>query len=233
MIPYVMSWIAGRLAGTAAPSTCTCGLHKKGELPSYARTTAEKGDLEVELPGWEVEGSIEPAGIASLAGIKIGIPKGTTLTSTGDLTTGKISGNLTIPPFTETLSVLGINATAKGELTATGPVSGTMTLSNSGVLALHATGGDILKINSLTVGGLPILGVECETSSGVNLPVNIEGPVNEFASGSIALSEEFTIPSFKAQPGKLGLGCGLVSLVASGSGNKINITTAPPPPINW
>jgi hypothetical protein len=189
-----MSWIANRLAGTTAPSTC--GLHAKGVLPSYARTSPEKGDLEVELPGWEVGGSIEPSGAGSLIGLKIKIPTGTALTSNDDLTSGKITGNLAIPPFKETIKVLGIAATTSGSLEASGPVSGTSTLSNSGFLTIHAGGGDTLYIKSLTVGGLPVPGVECKTSKPIELPVNIEGPVNAFATGSIELSNTFTIPSF-------------------------------------
>jgi hypothetical protein len=233
MVPYVMKWIAGRLAGETAPSTC--GLHSKGQLPSYARTAPETGDLEVELPGWEVKGNIEPAGLGSLIGLKINIPTGTSLTSDDDLTTGKITGNLAIPPFKETITEFGISIVTQGDLVASGPVSGTSSLSNSGVLSIHAGGGDTMYIKSLTVGGLPIPGVECKTSKPIELPVVIEGPVNEFATGSIELSNTFSIPSFEASGSGLfsGIGCPIVSEVASGSGDKINISTAPPAPVNW
>ncbi|MHB8491947.1 MAG: lipase family protein [Solirubrobacteraceae bacterium] len=223
-IPYVMKWIEERFEGKAAPSTC--GQHSSvSELPASARVTPPTGDLVVPVPAWQVSGSIT----AKKLGISLKVPPGATLSAEADITTGKLSASLFVPPIEETVKLFGlIPVTIAGSLTQAGPINGTTRLSNSGVLSLSATGGATLTTKSLTVLGLRIP-LECHTEKPIELPLSVEEPVNALSTGSISLSDNVTIPPFT--------GCGifgpLTSLILSGSGNPLNLSAAPPPPISW
>ena len=223
-IPEVMKWIGERLAGKAAPSTC--GLHEPGaKLPPNARLTPETGDLIIPIPEWQVSGSVT----AKKLGIALKIPAGATFSSEADVTAETLTASLFVPPIKETLSLFGlIPVTLEGSLTQTGPVTGKVSLSNSAVLTVSATGGAILATKSLKVLGLTIP-LECHTATPVELPLSFSRSANALSTGSISESATVTIPQFT--------GCGifspLTSLLLSGPGNPINLAVSPPPPISW
>src|SRR5262249_49659731 len=99
-IATVIKWIEERLAGRKAPSTC--GQHAPGAtLPPSARLTPETGDLSVPLPGWQLSGKVTEA----KSGISVEVPKGSTLTAEGDITSGALTANLSIPPINQTIFV--------------------------------------------------------------------------------------------------------------------------------
>ncbi len=222
-VPTVMKWIEERFAGKPAPSTC--GLHKAGAtLPSSARLTPETGDLIIPLPAWQLTGSVTEA----KSGIKIEVPAGSTLSAEGDITNETLTANLSIPPLNQTISLLGIPVKVKGSLTPTETITGKVSLSNGGVFSQSAVGNANMKVASVGV-GLFTVPVGCSTVKPIALPLSITEPVNALQSGGFGIKTEVTVPEFG--------GCGLfgpvLSSLMSGSGNPINITATPPPPINW
>ena len=70
------------------------------------------------------------------SGISVEIPKGSTLSAEGDVTTETLSAELCrYAPIDQTIKVLGIPVTVKGALTPTGTIHGTVGLTNSGVFS--------------------------------------------------------------------------------------------------
>jgi len=223
-VPYVMKWVEERFAGKEAPSTC--GQHSGSELPASARLTPEVGDLIIPLPNWRISGSVTDAKL----GIALKIPAGATLNSEGDVTTGTLTGSLTVPPINETINLFGLlPVTISGALEAVGPITGKVGLANNGNLLIDATGASNLVTKSITISFFRI-NLGCKTSKPIQLPLEINEAANALYTGSITLNDTVTIPSFT--------GCGpingpLVTSLLSGSGNKISITSEPPPPIPW
>jgi hypothetical protein len=223
-VPFALQWINERFEGKTAPSTC--GQHSSpSELPAGARTTPQTGDLVVTVPAWHVSGSVTDKKL----GVTLKVPPGATFSAESDLTSGKLSASLFVPPIEETVKILGlIPVTIAGELTQAGPINGTSSLSNSGVLTLTANGGAILSTKSLTLFGLRIP-VACHTESPIELPLNISEPVNALESGSVTQSFTVTIPPFTG----CGIFSGITTLLLSGSGNPLTLTVSPPPPSSW
>ena len=222
-VPNVVKWIEERVAGKTAPSTC--GQHKAGAtLPASARLTPETGDLIVPLPAWNLTGTVSE----KKSGITLEVPKGSTLSAEGDITSGKLTSTLSIPPIKQTITVLGLPVEVRGALTPTGAIEGTVSLSNEGVLSESAVGKAYMKVASIAVGILR-LPVGCTTSEPLLLPLNIAEPVNQLASGGFSFKDEVTVPSFS--------GCGLfgpvLTSLMSGPGNTVSITAAPPPPVSF
>jgi hypothetical protein len=222
-IPEVMTWIGERLAGRTAPSTC--GQHAPtATLPSSARLTPETGDLIVPLPAWQLKGSVTEA----KSGISLEVPAGATLSADGDVTTGKLTATLNVPPIDQTISVLGFPVTVKGALTPVGQITGSVSLSNSGVFSQSADGAANMIVGSVGIGFFTVP-VGCETVSPVQLPLSITEPVNALATGGFGIQTKVTIPEF----GACGLFGPILTSDMSGSGNPINMTASPPPPISW
>ncbi len=222
-IPEVITWIGERLAGKTAPSTC--GQHSaSAALPSSARLTPETGDLIIPLPAWQLKGSVTEA----KSGISLEVPSGATLSAEGDVTTGKVTATLSVPPIDQKISLLGIPVTVKGALTPVGTITGSVSLSNSGLFSQSATGAANMVVGSVGA-GLITLPLGCETTSPIQMPLSITEPVNALVSGGFGIETKVTVPEFG--------GCGIfgpvMSSLMSGSGNTIKMTASPPPPISW
>ncbi len=223
-VPYVAKWVEERFEGKPAPSTC--GQHSAPtELPASARLTAEVGDLIVPLPNWQLTGSVTAAKL----GTSLKLPPGSTLNSEDDVTTGKFTATLTVPPINETFSVLGIPVNIQGALESTGPITGTSGLTNTGLLKIAANGGATLVTKSIGISFFH-LNLGCHTAKPVEMPLDIETPANAIAvNGSLTVTDSVTIPPFT--------GCGIFGPVTtallSGPGNTLTITSAPPPPVSW
>jgi Secretory lipase len=216
----VMTWINERLVGFPAPSTC--GLHApNAPLPPSARLTPETGDLEVPLPAWHIGGTVTEA----KTGIAIEVPPGATLSSTADVTKGTLTASLSIPPIDQTISVLGIPITVKGSLTPTGPINGTVGLSNGGTFSLNATGAANMVVGSMGV-GIFTVPIGCQTTEPLQLPLSLSSPVNALTLG-IGIKTTVTVPPF----GGCGLFGPILTATMSGPNNPINLTATPPPPI--
>jgi len=222
-IGNVMKWIEERLAGKTAPSTC--GEHSTGAtLPSTARLTPETGDLIVPLPGWELSGKVTEA----KSGISVEVPKGSTLSAEGDVTSGTLTASLSIPPIDQTISVLGIPVTVKGALTPTGTIHGTVGLTNSGVFSESASGSANELVGSVGV-GIFTVPIGCTTVEPIQLPLSISEQVNALVAGGFSFKTTVTVPEF----GGCGLFGPILSATMSGPGNTIEMNAKPPAPINW
>jgi Secretory lipase len=222
-IPTVIKWVEERFAGKRAPSTC--GQHAAGAtLPASARLTPETGDLVIPLPAWQLSGSVMEA----KSGISVEVPKGATLSAQGDVTTGALTANLSIPPINQTISVLGIPITVKGALTPTGTIHGTVGLTNSGVFSESASGSANELVGSVGL-GIFTVPIGCTTKEPIQLPLSISEPVNALVVGGFAITTKVTVPEF----GGCGLFGPILSATMSGPNNPINISASPPPPISW
>ncbi len=222
-IGNVIKWIEERLAGKKAPSTC--GEHSAGAtLPSSARLTPETGDLIVPLPAWQLSGKVTE----KKSGISVEVPKGSTLTAEGDVTSGALTATLSIPPIDQTISVLGLPITVKGALTPTGTIHGKVSLTNSGVFSESAEGSANELVGSVGIGFFTVP-IGCTTVSPIALPLSISEPVNELVTGGFSFKTEVTVPEF----GGCGLFGPILSATMSGPGNTIEMTASPPSPVNW
>ncbi len=222
-IPTVIKWISERLEAKKAPSTC--GDHSAtATLPSSARLNAETGDLIVPLPAWELSGKVTEA----KSGISVEVPKGSTLSAEGDVTTGALTATLSIPPIDQTISILGVPITVKGALTPTGTIHGSVSLTNSGVFSESANGSANELVGSVGV-GIFTVPIGCTTVKPIELPLSISEPVNQLVTGGFSFKTTVTVPEF----GGCGLFGPILSATMSGPGNTIEMTAKPPPPINW
>ena len=222
-IPEVITWIGERLAGKTAPSTC--GQHAaNATLPSSARLAPETGDLIVPLPAWQLKGSVTEA----KSGISLEVPSGSTLSAEGDVTTGKLTASLHIPPIHQTVSMLGFPVTISGALNPVGTITGTVGLSNAGVFSQSATGAANMVVGSVGAGFIT-LPIGCTTTEPIQMPLSISEPVNALATGGFGMETKVTVPSF----GGCGLYGPLLTSMMSGPGNTIKMTASPPPPITW
>ena len=222
-IGNVMKWIEERLAGKTAPSTC--GDHSaSAALPSSARLTPETGDLIIPLPGWELSGKVTEA----KSGLSVEVPKGSTLSAEGDVTTGTLTATLSIPPIDQTIDIGLIPVTVKGALTPTGTIHGTVGLTNAGVFSESATGSANELVGSVGV-GIFTVPIGCTTVEPIQLPLSISEQVNALVVGGFSFTTKVTVPEF----GGCGLFGPILSATMSGPGNAIEMTAKPPPPINW
>ncbi|MGH2864306.1 MAG: lipase family protein [Solirubrobacteraceae bacterium] len=222
-IGNVIKWIEERVAGKKAPSTC--GDHSaSAALPSSARLTPETGDLIIPLPAWELSGKVTEA----KSGLSVDVPKGSTLSAEGDVTSGALSATLSIPPIDQTIWVGLIPVTVKGALTPTGTIRGTVGLTNGGVFSESANGSANELVGSVGVGWFTVP-IGCTTVQPISLPLSISEPVNELVTGGFSFKTTVTVPEF----GGCGLFGPILSATMSGPGNTIEMTATPPPPVNW
>ena len=222
-IPNVIKWIEERVAGKTAPSTC--GDHSaSATLPSSARLTPETGDLIIPLPAWELKGKVTEA----KSGISVEVPKGSTLSAEGDVTTGALTATLSIPPIDQTIDIGLIPVTVKGALTPTGTIHGTVSLTNGGVFSESASGSANELVGSVGV-GIFTVPIGCTTVEPIQLPLSISEPVNELVTGGFSFKTTVTVPEF----GGCGLFGPILSATMSGPGNTIEMAATPPPPLSW
>jgi hypothetical protein len=138
------------------------------------------------------------------------------LTSTLDLTTGAVSGSLSLPAATVSLKEFGIiPVTATTELIQDGSATGTASLSNNTV---SVTSTSTLKITSLKIAGLPVpIGNNCE-SAAATISLSSQPGFSLLSGGNLAGT--YTIPRFS----HCGASTFLINLTIPGSGNTITLT---------
>ena len=219
-----LKWIQERVSGRSAPSTC--GQHSTGAtLPANARLTPEIGDLIVKLNEWLLSGKV-----TEKSGISQEVPRGATISSTADATSGTLEATLHIPPMKQTFFVGLLPVTVSGSLTPTGPAKGTFGFSTDGSEVFESADGKANEEVKAVSIGLLYLPLGCRTVEPIDLPLSIKEPTNALSSaGSFSFSAEVTVPEF----GECGLLGPLISSATSGPGNKVEMTATPPAPINW
>jgi hypothetical protein len=219
-----LRWIEERVAGRSAPSTC--GQHSSGAtLPAGARLTPEIGDLIVKLNEWTLAGKVtERSGLAQE------VPRGATISSTADATSGSLEATLHIPPMNQTFWVGLLPVTVSGSLTPTGPAKGTFGFSTDGSEVFESADGSANEeVKAVSIGFL-YLPLGCKTVEPIDLPLSIREPTNALsAAGSFKFVTEVTVPEF----GDCGVLGPIISSTTAGPGNKVEMTATPPAPVNW
>jgi hypothetical protein len=218
-----VKWIEERVAGKTAPTTC--GKHKEGStLPANARLTPEVGDLIVKLNEWALSGKV-----TERSGISQEVPKGATLNSTADATSGALEATLHIPPMNQTFFVGLLPVTVSGNLTPTGPAKGTFGFSTDGSEVFEsAEGAANEEVKAVSI-GLLYLPIGCKTVEPIQLPLSIKEPTNALSTGNFSFKAEVTVPEF----GDCGLLGPIISSTTAGPGNTVEMTASPPAPTSW
>jgi hypothetical protein len=137
-----------------------------------------------------------------------------------DLVTGKLTGNITLPPASDTISLAGIGlATAGFAVAQVKPVTGQVNLTN---LTLKATSVFNAKIPYIHPAGLPInlVGNNCQTATPIS--ITFGGKVN--FSGS-TFTSTYTIPNFQ----NCSLPTSAINLLIPGPGNTFTAKFSPAP----
>ncbi len=136
-----------------------------------------------------------------------------TLTSTVNLSNGKLTASLALPPATVSFKELGlVPVTATTEFVQDGPTTGQLNVSTG---AVSTTSKIILKLTSMTVAGLPVpVPSSCQSAPATIKLASLKG-FSVVNGGNLAGT--YTIPKFS--------GCGVLTpvlnLTIPGSGNTI------------
>ena len=149
------------------------------------------------------------------------VPTGN-FTGVVDLTTGQLSGDITLPPAQMTLNLAGIGlVTANMQIVEAQPVTGTLDPSN---FAVSATAVFNINIPSAYPSATPtvnVVGDSCTTSAPVS--VTMTGTAN--LTGASTFSGAYTIPNLKT----CGVATTALNLVVPGPGNTFTAVVQPPP----
>jgi hypothetical protein len=175
----------------------------------------------VPFTNWKVSGSLTIAKLHQSATL----PAGSTFNGSADLTTGTITGDVSIPQFTSRLYVLGVPVDATLQFAEARPVSGTIAL-NGANATVSATAAAIVHITRLSSPLLPILnlaGPSCRTSAPVVLPLNVTANVFTLLTNGFTTSGTTTIPPLTG----CGLATPLLNLLMAGPNNPFSVTLAP------
>ncbi len=175
----------------------------------------------VPFNNWTVSGGLTIAKLHQSATL----PAGSTFNGTADLTAGTITGNVSIPQFTTTLTVLGLPVNATLQFVQARPVSGTIVL-NGVTATVSGTAADVVHITRLSSPFLPLLnlaGPRCQTSAPVVLPLEVTGNVLTLLADGFTTSGKTTIPPLQG----CGLATPLLNLLMAGPNNPFSITLAP------
>ena len=119
--------------------------------------------------------------------------------------------------------------TISGGLTPTGPATGTFGFSEDGSEVFQSADGKANEIVKAVSIGFFTLPLGCQTVEPIDLPLSIKEPTNALASGNFAFKATVTVPEF----GGCGIFGPIISSTTSGPVNTVEITAAPPAPINW
>lgn len=177
---------------------------------------------EVPFTNWKVSGTL---GIKKLKQ-SVTIPSGATFNGSWNVSTGALSGSVSIPTIKARLKVLGLPVDATLELVEARPVSGSITIGTDGNVTVKATSASTIYIRRLSSPYLPLNLVNsrtCRTSQPVELPLSATVPFAQLGQG-ISFSGTTTLPSLTG----CGLTTPLLNLLMSGPGNPFQIQLAPP-----
>lgn len=156
----------------------------------------------------------------------VSFPHGSTFNATINLSTGALTGSVSVPTFTSTLSLLGLPAAnATIQLVETEPVSGTVTGIGTSSGKITTTTADTLKLLDVSPTLLPFVNLVapgCQTASPVVLPLTYTGPLASLTS-PLTFTGTVTIPPLT----HCGLSTPLLTAVMSGPDNPVSVTLTP------
>jgi hypothetical protein len=140
-----------------------------------------------------------------------------TLRSKVNLTTGKVTASLNLPPATGSFKELGvIPVTATVAFIQDGPTTGTVDLNTGAVTTMSNI---TLQITSLSVGGLPVpVGPACESATPASVSLASQPGFSIVNGGTV--SGTYTVPPFA----HCGLTTPVLNLTITGPGNTLSLT---------
>jgi hypothetical protein len=146
------------------------------------------------------------------------------MTATADLTTGTLSGTMTLPDSTGSFTELGfVPVQATVAFTQVGSIAGTVSIAADTVTA---TANMELRITDLKVAGVDtFVGPNCQTVTPASITVSSQTGFTIGGGGPVAGT--YTIPDFN-NCGLLDSEAGIIDLVIPGSGNTISLTLGTP-----
>jgi hypothetical protein len=144
-----------------------------------------------------------------------------TLTSTVNLSKGTLKASLALPPATVSFKEFGlVPVTATTEFIQSGPTTGTLNL-NTG--AVHTTSKIILKVDSISLSGVPTpVPSSCESKTPAVIKLASQKGFSVVKGGKVAGT--YTIPKFA----HCGLLTPLLNLTIPGDGNTISLKLGKP-----
>ncbi len=177
-------------------------------------------DAVVPFNNWSVSGSLTLAKLHQAATL----PSGSTFNGSADLTTGTLTGDVSIPQFTTRLTVLGLPVDATLQFVEAKPVNGTITLSGA-TATVSATASAYVHLTRLSSPLLPLnlVAPGCQTSAPVSLPLSVSGNVLTLIGQGFTATGSTTIPPLQG----CGLATPLLNLLMAGPNNPFSITLAP------
>lgn len=164
---------------------------------------------------WQVNASTH---IKSL-NMDVQIPAGT-FDGEVDLATSSLTGNLNLPPASQTIKLFGMPiATTTFAMSQNGPITGHIDLATMTVTVNSSFNFAITKATTPFLPGLNLVGKSCRGTQPIN--VSMSGPVN--LTGASSFSAEYTLPKLTG----CGLATPLLNLIVPGGGNTFSATFAP------
>ena len=200
-----------RLAGAALTLAAATAALALGATSAFADTT-----ITLTYPA-----SGSTFVVKTNAGLNLGPGS---LTATADLTTGTVTGTMSLPDSTGSFTELGVvPVTATVAFTEDGPVTGTVNLQTG---ATTDTVNMTLRITDLKVAGIDtFVGDHCQTVTPAVITVASGSGFSVIAGGP--LTGTYTIPDFN-NCGLLDVEAPIINLVIPGPGNTINLTLGKP-----
>jgi hypothetical protein len=143
------------------------------------------------------------------------------LTATVDLTTGSVTGNVSLPPATGSFAELGlVPVTATTEFIQDGQTTGAI---NKSTGALQATSQITLKLTDLKIEGLDVpIGNSCQSTTPATITVTSSPGFSPLKGGTV--TGTYTIPPFR----DCLLLTPLINLTIPGPDNTISLTLGTP-----
>ncbi len=218
--PYVLAWFEDRLDGRTAVGTC-------GSANPRPVTTANapEGDFIVSLSSWPLDAVVHLKTLMQ----RVTMPGTSTFSADCNMTTKKITGNMSVPEFKAPINVI-LPMQVKMRITGVGtqPMVGDVTLDNGGNLHVHGHMYADVRIQSITALGIPI-GTYVHTKDPVDFPIDFDGPISALGSGKLTFTGTTRFPSMTGNI----LFNALFTSLMSGSGQTFEFTVSPPAPIQW
>jgi hypothetical protein len=165
-----------------------------------------------------VHAKYKVSGTTDLAGPKSSLALGPgTLKARVNLSSGKLSATLSLPPATGSFTELGIvPVTATAKFINDGPTTGRI---NTDTGTVSTKSKITLQLTKLSVAGIPVaVGSSCETANPVVVRLKSQKGFNVLGGGTMAGT--YTIGDFQG----CGLATALINLTIPASGNTISLT---------
>lgn len=211
MVRLIRSPGLRRTAAAAAAAALACS----GLIASAGAASASTASTKISAT-YPVTGSTYLKGPNFTLGLGPG-----KLASTVNVTTGRLTANLALPPATGSFKQFGlVPVTATTKFINDGPTTGKINL-DTGVVT--STSEITLQITNLTVAGVNMpVGDSCETTTPVTVKVKSQPGFQILKGGNLAGA--YTIPQFA----NCELATPLINLTIPGSGNTIALKLGTP-----